>query len=407
MSSDNNSSSPHRRRRHHKRRKSHHHGQHSRSRTSLDFDRLGKTLNSLTKAFTDYTRDRSRSNPRNNRSSSRVERQSRARNRVPRSKTDRSHGWNSPRRNVSRSVSCDERKRSESLDSSLTSGVHKDDRSPPSGKERSRVETKRLSTSPLKKDLDILQMSIEDKCAAELMGDIPPTKKLSSAPINGEIAKRWEHIALSGLESADRAKLMDTYPPPSNATKLGAPKLNDQIKAVGTEYALERDQQFESLQTQLSAGLTALGNSLTKLLSTPHDNQTLALNELVDSAKLFLDMQHSLSVKRRQLATSAVKSTVIKKIADKTSVDTLLFGEDFQQRIKEAEELEKLGKQLNGSKVANSLPKKKSTNFSSTSRYVKSAVKTAKKASLNYRGPPRYQQQRTQGGHLRYQQKRR
>lgn len=71
--------------------------------------------------------------------------------------------------------------------------------------------------------------------ARELPGENPTKNKSYSSPIQSDLAVRWEYIVTPGLPKKVTKDLLGKYFVPENCQKIGAPKLNPEIKAALSE----------------------------------------------------------------------------------------------------------------------------------------------------------------------------
>jgi len=164
--------------------------------------------------------------------------------------------------------------------------------------------------------------------------------------LHEEIANRWNCLASSGLKIDKRKQLMDKYPVPENCKLIKPPLLNEEVEPILLADGKKKDEQLVGFQRQLSAATTAIGIALTEAFSLKDSNkQTKMCALLSDSGRLLCDLQHSLSIKRRSHIIPSLKAS-IRRVGEKSLINSHLFGNDFSSRLKEARDVEKLSKDL-------------------------------------------------------------
>lgn len=257
------------------------------------------------------------------------------------------------------------------------------------------------------KDDDILELEADndlDEESLAILGKVPNSEQKFGPPIHKDLAARWEPYAGKGVENKEINALLEQYLLPENSFKIASPVLNPGIKLASPPFAVERDQQFSDMQKQLATGITALGHGITCMMKNQktEDSFKQMFTDFSNSGKLLLDLQYKLSLRRKQLLLANVKSPVLKNQIGETSIDTLLFGEDLQSRVKSAEDMEKLSKNL-----VKSSPATKAPSASSKPRSSVSIVKKTSTGSKNYRGPLRSRTANKSGRSYPYQNDRR
>lgn len=138
--------------------------------------------------------------------------------------------------------------------------------------------------------------------------------------------------------------LIQKYPPSGNCLLTRAPNLNPEIKSAMGSASIKKDYYQTVHQNQLAAAINALGIALTEALNRANEEPNSQFIELLsDSGRILADLQHSLSITRRGYILPAL-NPLVKNIADGSSVDSLLFREDFPERLKAAEAVERSSK---------------------------------------------------------------
>lgn len=370
--------------------RSHHRGRRSRSSSGSphqtskwSLDQLGKTVSLLAKTVEKMA-------DRNSRSRSTISRNSRYKKRNSSSSPSSRSRSRSAIRNRSRSKSHQDTSNHDPVDTKASLPPHSHETL--SGNQNQDEDVIELDASDL------------DEETLALIGKVPVKPVTSGPNLHPVLTDRWANFMEQGLEAADKSTLMESYPYPANCQFLTPPLINEEVLATIPEFSKERDSQLLLMQKQLAAATTALGKGLELLLKPqddPGSSQKKVIQSLGDAAKLLLDAQHHQNEKRKQLLISNMKSQRLKTVAGASKTDVFLFGSDLSQKLKSAEEFEKLGKTLADkvdSKAKPFKPKifaKSGANYKSGSK-VKSVVNIPK-GSLNYRRPS-YLQNRASGG---------
>ena len=110
------------------------------------------------------------------------------------------------------------------------------------------------------------------------------------------------------------------------------------------------------------------------------------IKNLADTGKLLSDLHHEISMTRRSFIIKSLNPTA-KKVAEESPLDMLLFGNEYNERLKSAILSEKEGKQMtrsftqNSQKLGNYKPK--------SSVYQPSRSNFQKQNNLNSKAPSR------------------
>ncbi|OXU30368.1 hypothetical protein TSAR_015162 [Trichomalopsis sarcophagae] len=153
--------------------------------------------------------------------------------------------------------------------------------------------------------------------------------------IDEELAKNWTEIIEKGLPDHRRTALIRKYPASVNCLPLLAPKLNKEVLAVAPESAVERDGVRMQEQTQIAAGLAALGQAIFDLEYKMEKDRDLATvyDTLKEAADVIVDVHHSLTRTRQALIASELNRK-IRVHVENCKPDSLLFGKDFGDKVK-------------------------------------------------------------------------
>lgn len=183
-----------------------------------------------------------------------------------------------------------------------------------------------------------------DNDVLQILGEDPTATVNYGKEIHKELVNRFEHVSTSGLTKEARKDLCDKYLVPSNCTRVGAPKLNAEIKAALTESLVKRDKAIEAKQKQIAAAVSCLGQIATEQLACKDTNHDL-LRKILDAARLVCDLQYTESVTRRNFAASALKKEMKEHVLN-TKIDLSLFSEALPDTLKSAKAVCKSGTEL-------------------------------------------------------------
>lgn len=207
-----------------------------------------------------------------------------------------------------------------------------------------------------------------------LLGAEVSTDITYGAPIHQDVGDRWLHIIKMGLDGEGNVELIKKYPAPENAKNFGAPKLNPLVKHAALNLVIKRDERLASQQTQISASLSAISKAMTILLNkeggedSQNSNSKDVIEQLSDAGRLLADIHHTFSMSRRDLVSLNLNKDLKDPLME-SPIDEWLFGEDLNERLKTAKDLQVSSKQL--------LTAKQPTKRASTSKEI-----------LNWKGPP-------------------
>lgn len=225
-----------------------------------------------------------------------------------------------------------------------------------------------------------------------LFGEEP----VGNTPLWGEevqsvIASYWNKYIDLGVDKTEKEALQKKYLIPKNIPHLKSPELNPEILASISEAQKKEDKYSSIIQGQIGNGLAALAKGLNRLLSVDEntlmrDLKTEIIPCLIDSGKIFTDVFHMESTRRKYHIEASLNHTV-RKIVRESKPDKFLCGMDFAEKFKEAKNHLRTGKELK-----NAGPN--STNYKRFSGTQSASVANTAKfnvpcntGSLNYRGP--------------------
>ena len=188
---------------------------------------------------------------------------------------------------------------------------------------------------------------MSDEAVLAFLGGNPLQVDSLAPPLHPTIADIWGKIIKSGLPKETKEELVKKNPPAENCTILRAPIINPEVKSAMSSTSMKKDSYQAIVQTQLSASLSAVGTCLTDLLKEqdPHfeaNRKSRFITLLSEAGKCLSDLHHEKSLTRRHFIVPGL-NPVIKSIANG---GTLLFGEEFPEKLKTAKAVEKYGKDL-------------------------------------------------------------
>lgn len=186
-----------------------------------------------------------------------------------------------------------------------------------------------------------------DENILELLGETPSKNKKYSAPIQTELAVRWEHITITGLSKTVKKELLDKYFLPENCLKIGSPQLNPEIKAALSDTLVKKDKAIETKQNQQAVAISCISHALTKIFAS-QNKDTEIIKLLIDAGRLLCDSQYIETMSRRSFVTSTIKKD-IKDHLYTTEIDTYLFGEKLADTLKAAKAINKSGTEMKNS----------------------------------------------------------
>ena len=268
----------------------------------------------------------------------------------------------------------------------------KDGKRDPRGASRPRQEKSAERTEGNKKSDDIQitsavsteQKTIDDATLVLLGEEI--NKDSQGPAFHSVISKRWSSILQTGLGKECRQDLIKNYPAASNCQMTKSPALNPEIKSVLSATSIKKDFYQFLHQNQLSSAINAVGIALSEALEHKKEIESWPkfIQVLSDSGRILCDLQQSLSITGRSFIIPGL-NPMVKSIADGSSVDTQLFGEDFPEKLKTAQAVERSSKTVVKS-TANS--KYRSTISTLDGRRPNFGYKLSGNNNLNWKGPP-------------------
>lgn len=205
-------------------------------------------------------------------------------------------------------------------------------------------------------------------------------EKSFSDNLHKDIASRWQHILLNGLQKENRSELLKAYLPPENCPQMRAPKLNLEIKAALSELNNKKDVYCQNKQNQLASCLSALGKALNMILVNNQDDKSQEIiKSLSDAGRLLCDYHFKESQSRRYAVINVINKET-KDTIKNTKLDDFLFGSDLAEHLKSSKAITKSGQELRPTTIGNRPPPK--------SVAIAGPSSVARRGTLNARGAP-------------------
>lgn len=184
-----------------------------------------------------------------------------------------------------------------------------------------------------------------DASILALLGDETPSPELLGPNLHVDLVPRWSFALKTGLSEDSVASLMKKYPPAANCILLKGPRLNPEVASAINDQVARRDANLLSLQDQIGAALSALGQLATALVSEEGGAKHSYIELASDASRLLLDFHYKYSVIRRDLLVLNLRKD-LKDTLTNVSADGWLFGNNLGERIKASKDIEKTGLDL-------------------------------------------------------------
>nr|CAH7742683.1 unnamed protein product [Callosobruchus chinensis] len=180
-----------------------------------------------------------------------------------------------------------------------------------------------------------------------VLGDETGVTKVYGPPIHKHIAGRWLQILESGLDGEKRKELISKYPAPDNSRYFEAPKLNAIVRQAINDSVVKRDERLTYKQTQIGVALSTIGSKNRRRVGINKST----VERLSDAGRLLSDLHRSESATRRDLASLNLNKEW-RDTPSQSISDEWLFGEDLEERIKQAKTVQQSSHQLKPTKLA-------------------------------------------------------
>ena len=240
-----------------------------------------------------------------------------------------------------------------------------------------------------------------DDATLELLGAFNNNEK-PGPDLHTAVSDRWSVILKEGFSKEFKEPLMKKYPFPANCPMLKAPLINPEIKSTMTHISMKKDNFQQISQNQLGAAIYAIGSALSLILGKNNDSDnneifTKLISYLGDGGRLLSDLHHGISLTRRAFIIPGLNYTA-KSVAENSKIDTLLFGQEFSERLKTATAVEKAGKVITRPSTSNRKSSYRNTSTKNTSTTY-ALRRTNAASNLNPKGPSqKYQKTGRYGG---------
>ncbi|VEN36630.1 unnamed protein product [Callosobruchus maculatus] len=242
-----------------------------------------------------------------------------------------------------------------------------------------------LSSAPLSEDI------------VEILGkkSTPPT--LTGPKIHEDLVSRWKIVLNAGLSDDERSSLLSKLPPPKNFQIVSAPRLNAVVQKALSPSNLSRDERLAKLQNVVAASLAGVGQVCSMILAEEGGGDRRYIELLNNTGRLLADLWHSQNTTRRDLISINL-SKEFQEVTEEVPLDTYLFGENLDEKMKANKTSEDYGKIL------------KAKTTKTTSKGAHHAIPTSSRQrvpvtarALNYRAPSRWQKGTTRERSRYYQ----
>ncbi|VEN51889.1 unnamed protein product [Callosobruchus maculatus] len=179
----------------------------------------------------------------------------------------------------------------------------------------------------------------------DILGRREPDDQQWGPPLHSDVVLRWEPILKSGLSETDAKALIHKHLPPENFKAMSAPRLNLVIERAVSNSHLLRDQKLSALQQQIAASLAAMSQLITAMLTDGGGGNRQYISLINDASRLLLNVLHEQTVARRGLLAINL-SKDFQNVNQNIPLDSFLFGENLEERLKLSKDLEASGKIL-------------------------------------------------------------
>lgn len=175
------------------------------------------------------------------------------------------------------------------------------------------------------------------------MGIDPEASTAIEVDVHPRILSRWQYYLRKGVPEEEIKELLKKYKVPK---EWSAPALNNVVKKAITSNQRIGDQYRKDIQDIAGVALTAL-SSVIQMLNDPDElpDKDLFLERLFDGAKLLAELSNRQSESRRACILPSL-SQDSKDSLQESKPDDLLFGSNFNDKMKEAQITNELAKQL-------------------------------------------------------------
>ena len=214
--------------------------------------------------------------------------------------------------------------------------------------------------------------------------------------LNSDLALGVSEILKSGLKTEAKDKLNETYSCPDNCKRMEVVVCNPEILNSVSSATKKQDSTARAHQSNLMKGLMAscsAYNSIYSLIqqdSFSKQDLNRSLKPLADAISLQAHASHAFDLERRLSFKKDIKEDFASLCSNSYPVDKQLFGEELQEKIKNADETSKLKHKVSISKNKVSLYKHRLQKSSFRSSFFDQGSSYKKGGSQEYRNRREY-----------------
>jgi len=179
-----------------------------------------------------------------------------------------------------------------------------------------------------------------------LFGDnVSKNRTVWGPPLQADMAQTWTSIIENGIHSQEKESLIGKYLVPENAPLLSTPKLNSLVEKVVSDSVKQRDTRLSTLQSQIGASISALGQAITTILGQEKERGATYVQPLCEAGRLLTDVFYQETSARKELACYNLDKTVRESLLA-SPTDEWLFGCDVDKRLEASKQIERSIKSL-------------------------------------------------------------
>ncbi|XP_050505216.1 uncharacterized protein LOC126883607 [Diabrotica virgifera virgifera] len=182
-----------------------------------------------------------------------------------------------------------------------------------------------------------------------LLGDECETPILFAPSLHNDIASRWNVILRKGLDLDKRKEVIAKYAPPENCKNVLPPNLNLHVKGALTDSNERRDARLSSLQSQVGAGIAAIGKVLSSLYEKGEERDKENIQALSDAGRILADVHYQETISRRDLVLLNINKDLRDTLSE-SPPDEWLFGGNLEEAIKAKKTIDISSQQLRSKK---------------------------------------------------------
>lgn len=192
-------------------------------------------------------------------------------------------------------------------------------------------------SAPTEKNQDLVQDLTADCCesdkAEDELEEIEKDNLAEGTEIDGVLATTWTEVALKGLPDEIKKSFLDKYRVSKNCSSLLGPRLNSEILDTVKKSVVVQDEDQMKVQTEVGAGLSALGQAITALNNSKEVEITDIMDTLNEAALIIVDAHHDLTKARRALICKKMNEEIGTIIEICQPTNELLFGNELKDKF--------------------------------------------------------------------------